>query len=51
MEACCKALGLPLAEIDEQRECAYVRCELPECAESADYRIAVALLPEIKLFA
>ncbi len=42
MEACCKALNLPLAEIDEEREKAYSGCDLPECRQIKGYRMAVA---------
>ncbi len=42
MEACCKALNLPLAEIDEAREKAYSSCNLPECRQIEGYRMAVA---------
>lgn len=43
IEACCKCLALPLAEIDEQREQLYAMCELPDCGEIDGYRIAVAV--------
>ena len=42
MEACCKALNLPLAEMDEAREMAYASCDLPECSQIEGYRMAVA---------
>ena len=42
-EASCKALSLPLAEIDEEREYAYAGCELLECGKTNGYRMAVAL--------
>lgn len=45
MEACCKALNLPLAEIDEQRKKAYAGCDLLECMQIDGYRMAVALGP------
>ena len=45
MEACCKALGLPLAEIDERRMKAYAACDLLECTQIDGYRMAVALGP------
>jgi hypothetical protein len=43
MEACCKCLGLPLAEIDEGRERAYSACDLPDCHQVDGYRMAVAV--------
>ncbi len=43
MEACCKCLNLPLAEIDVQREQAYAACTLIDCEQIDGYRIAVAL--------
>ncbi len=43
MEACCKALNLPLAEIDDERKNAYAGCDLPECMQIDGYRMAVAL--------
>ncbi len=43
MEACCKALKLPLTEIDDAREDALSRCARSECTAIDDYRIAVAL--------
>jgi phosphopantetheinyl transferase len=45
MESCCKALGLPLAEIDEQREESYAKCKLASCTQIDGYRIAVAVTP------
>ena len=45
LEACCKALDLPLAEIDEHRKKAYASCELPECLPIDGYRMAAALAP------
>lgn len=45
MEACCKALNLPLAEIDEKRQLAYANCELVDCEQIIGYRIAVAVIP------
>ncbi len=42
MEACCKCLGLPLAEIDEVRKHAYAACYLPDCQQIDGYRMAVA---------
>ncbi len=45
MEACCKALKLPLAEIDREREKRYASCQLIECEQIEGYRIAVAALP------
>ena len=47
MEACCKALGLPLAEIDEERKIAYAACDLLECTQIDGYRMAVALGPSL----
>lgn len=46
VEACCKALSLPLAEIDEEREKAYAACELIECEQINGYRMAVAIMPQ-----
>lgn len=46
MEACCKALSLPLAEIDEEREKAYANCELVDCEQIIGYRMAVAIIPQ-----
>ena len=43
MEACCKCLNLPLAEINAQREHAYAACTLIDCEQLDGYRIAVAL--------
>ena len=43
MEACCKALNLPLAEIDARRKKAYAACDLLECTQIGGYRMAVAL--------
>jgi phosphopantetheinyl transferase len=48
MEACCKALGLPLAEIDPQREKAYATCDLPDCEQIAGYRMAAAVLRSVQ---
>ena len=45
MEACCKALNLPLSEIDEARKLAYAGCELVDCEQMDGYRIAVAIKP------
>lgn len=45
VEACCKALSLPLSEIDEEREKAYAACELIECEQINGYRMAVAIMP------
>lgn len=45
VEACCKALNLPLAEIDETRIRAYASCILPDCEQIDDYRMAIALRP------
>lgn len=45
MEARSKCLGLPLAEIDAPREYALQACELVNCAQTADYRIALATSP------
>ncbi len=47
MEACCKALGLPLGEIDERRKKAYAACDLLECTQIDGYRMAVALGPSL----
>lgn len=43
MEACCKALGLPLVEIDRERALAYAACELFNCKQIDGYRISVAV--------
>jgi phosphopantetheinyl transferase len=43
MEACCKASGLPLAEISAARELVYGRCKLFACQPIDGYRIAVAV--------
>lgn len=43
MEACCKALKLPLTEIDDAREDALSRCAQRECAAIDGYQIAIAL--------
>ncbi len=43
MEACCKALKLPLTEIDDARASAYAGCILPECEQIDGYRMAIAL--------
>ena len=43
VEACCKALNLPLAEINETRIKAYASCILPDCEQIDGYSIAVAL--------
>ena len=45
MEACCKVLSLPLAEINKARRLSYASCELIECEQIDGYRIAVATLP------
>ena len=45
VEACCKALNLPLAEIDETRIRTYASCILPDCEQIDSYSIAVALRP------
>ncbi|MFA6972626.1 MAG: hypothetical protein WC208_14680 [Gallionella sp.] len=45
MEACCKVLRLPLAEIDSIRELAYANCELVDCEQLDFYRMAVAIIP------
>ena len=42
MEARSKCLGLPLAEIDAQREQALNACALSDCAQTGAYRIALA---------
>ena len=46
MEACCKALGLPLAEITREREQAYAGCGLLNCQQINGYRMAVAIIPQ-----
>lgn len=46
MEACCKALSLPLAEVDEKRERAYANCELIDCEQIIGYSMAVAIIPQ-----
>lgn len=46
MEACCKALNLPLTEIDEEREKAYAVCELIKCEQINGYRMSVAIIPQ-----
>lgn len=46
VEACCKALCLPLSEIDEKRQLAYANCELVDCEQIIGYRIAVAIIPQ-----
>jgi hypothetical protein len=43
MEACCKASGLPLAEINEEREKAYAACDLFDCEQIGGYRMAIAV--------
>lgn len=45
VEACCKALGLPLAEMNEEREKAYAACDLLDCEQIAGYRMAAAIHP------
>lgn len=45
MEACCKVLNLPLAEIDEKRQLAYASCEIVNCEQIDFYSIAVAIIP------
>ena len=45
MEACCKALKLPLSEIDAARQLAYAGCKLVDCEQMDGYRIAVAIKP------
>lgn len=42
-EACCKALRLPLAEIDAARERAYAACRLVDCEQFGGYKIAAAV--------
>ncbi len=42
MEACCKALKLPLSEINDARKLAYASCELVDCEQIDGYRIALA---------
>lgn len=44
MEACSKALGLPLAEINEERSRKLARCKLIACEQPDGYRIAVAMI-------
>lgn len=46
MEACCKALGLPLAEITREREQAYAGCDLLNCQQIDGYRMSVAIIPK-----
>lgn len=46
MEACCKALSLPLSEIDEKRQLAYANCELVDCEQIIGYRMAIAIIPQ-----
>lgn len=46
MEACCKALNLPLAEIDQTRAMDYAACELIDCEQIEGYGIAVAIPPK-----
>lgn len=45
MEACCKALKLPLAEIDKNREKVYSDCRIVDCEQIDGYRIAAATAP------
>lgn len=45
MEARSKCLGLPLAEINPQREQALNTCQLIRCVQRNAYRIALATLP------
>lgn len=45
VEACCKALGLPLAEMDQEREKAYATCDLLDCEQIAGYRMSAAIHP------
>lgn len=44
LEACCKALKLPLAEIDPARATAYAQCEMVQCEQIPGYRIALAVV-------
>ena len=44
LEACCKASGLPLAEINKQREKNYTACRFIDCEQIDGYRIAVAII-------
>ncbi len=48
MEACCKALKLPLSEVNDARKLAYAGCELIDCEQMDGYRIAVAVKQEQK---
>lgn len=43
LEACCKAAGLPLAEIDAKREQVYAACDLLACEQINGYRMALAV--------
>lgn len=43
MEAGCKCLGLPLAEITPQREHALNKCEQIDCTQKEHYRMALAV--------
>jgi phosphopantetheinyl transferase len=43
MEASCKALRLPLSEMDFYREFALSGCHLPDCEQIEGYKIAVAI--------
>ena len=45
MEACCKALGLPLAEITREREQAYTGCDLLNYQQINGYMMAVTIIP------
>ncbi len=47
LESCCKALSLPLAEIDSSRELAYASCQLIDCEQIDGYSIALALGPNM----
>lgn len=44
LEASCKALKLPLAEIIPEREAAYAVCDLIACEQIEGYRIAFAVV-------
>ncbi len=46
MEACCKALNLPLTEIDDEREKAYANCKFVDCEQIIGYQMAVAIIPQ-----
>lgn len=45
MEACCKARGMPLEEMNQARQQAFAACKFIDCEQSAGYKIAVAIIP------